>query len=266
MVQLALVKNTRLLFLAAFLLAALPAFRGSSGDRAPDSSNPPFNAEGERVGEVRPDSVLIHTRLTQFPTRRMKGYVPVDSHHGLFSSTVLPLPAGMSADDLEGAVPGKAGQARVVYGEDAELLHAHSTAWLAAKPEADYTCLFRLSGLKPDTLYYYAVEMRSSPSGRIRRGELGQVRTTPQPDVFRAVKFTVVTGQHYVCRDSREGYLSYRSMLALKPDFHVSTGDSVYYDDEPPLAKTVEHAPRLASDVLVAEPGSVLQIGARILD
>ncbi len=242
MVQLALVKNTRLLFLAAFLLGALPAFRGSSGDSAPDSSEPPFNAEGERVGEVRADSVLIHTRLTLSPTRRVKGYVPVDSRHGLFSNTVLPLPAGIGADDLEGAVPGKAGEARLVYGMDATLLRARSTPWLRAKPEADYTCLFHLSGLKPDTLYYYAVEMRSSPSSRRRRGELGQFRTAPRPDGFHPVKFTVITGQHYVCKDSPEGYLSYQSMLALMPDFHVSTGDSVYYDNEPPLAKTVELA------------------------
>jgi alkaline phosphatase D len=87
----------------------------------------PYNAMGERVGEVTPTSALIHTRLTAAPTRNASGYAfePMKS-----SAEARRMPADKRVAELEGACPGTAGQVRLRYATNAELRRAKVTEWV----------------------------------------------------------------------------------------------------------------------------------------
>lgn len=205
------------------------------------TEEPPYNAGGELVGEVTHDSALVQTRLTEKAVRNNGGYVPPGSRHGMRPEELkaIKLPEGMPISELEGAVPGKAGRVRLVYATDAQLTKATATEWAQAGPEKDFTHKFALRSLKSDTVYYYAAEIQGLAGGRTRRGATRRFRTAPAPDDWAKVKFTVITGQDYICHDIPEGFKTYVAMKKFAPDFLVSTGDSVYYDTETPRVHTI---------------------------
>ena len=54
----------------------------SSSNRPASSGEAPYNALGERVGEVTSRSAIIHTRLTAQPVRNNRGYsFPLWTHN-----------------------------------------------------------------------------------------------------------------------------------------------------------------------------------------
>ena len=138
---------------------------------------------------------------------------------------------------LEGAVPGAAGFARVLYRLD-DSAQFDATTWQEVDPEADFTTQFRLKGLEPARQYHIAVEFGATPQSDLKR-LAGKFRTAPAADAIQPVTFTVVTGQSYPDRDSPDGYKIYGEMQKMDPDFFVHTGDILYYDRE---AKTVDLA------------------------
>jgi alkaline phosphatase D len=144
--------------------------------------------------------------------------------------------------DLEGSVPGAEGRVRVRYGTTPELMDIQTTEWVAVKPEDDYTHIFRLSGLKPATRYYFSAET-SNPDGSVMHKDLrGQFETAPPADQYSDVTFTVITGQAYRDADDPDGFLIYDAMGKLNPKFLVPTGDTVYYDSDDPAATTIDLA------------------------
>ncbi len=220
---------------------------------------PPYNAMGERVGEVSAHSAIVHTRLTSRPQRNARGYsFPYCTHSLDYEQrhAVRP-PEGIRIEELEGACPGQAGWVRLRYDRDPKLSGAASTSWAETGPESDFTHQFPLQELTPDTRYYYAVEARSSRSGPVRTGAVGQFRTAPEASSRSRVRFFVITGQDYACRDHLRGYRAYAAMVRIGGDFLISTGDSVYYDIDLPLARSVElaryHWHRIYSQPLVVE-------------
>lgn len=221
---------TRREFLASS--AALPLI-GLAADEAP------FNAQGERIGEVTDHSALIHTRLTAAATRNNSGFSFPGVTRQDRREKLQVMPAGMTIAELEGACPGKAGRARLLYGQRADLSGAKKTAWFDVTAETDFTHLFRLEDLRPDTLYHFAVE--TATDKQTRRGSPGSFRTAPR-GAWKNLKFVVSTCQHYLTRDTASGFLSYEAMRRLKPDFTAMVGDNVYYDTEPPIATTPEMA------------------------
>jgi phosphodiesterase/alkaline phosphatase D-like protein len=198
----------------------------------------PYSAQGELVGEVTCDSAIVRTRLTLRPERN-----PITDLWKAEGSLWVP----WSPDICEG-VPGKEGLVRLHYGTGPHLADAQATAWAKAEKERDCSVQFKLNGLKPATTYYYRVEMASRKGEEARRsGEVGSFKTAPPPDAFLPVRFTVTTGQAMRSRDIfREdkpwGFKTYEAIARRKPDFHVSTGDSVYYDQDYALATDVELA------------------------
>lgn len=173
----------------------------------------PYNAMGERVGEVTATTARVHTRLTLRPE-----------------------------PDADGGSPGKDGYARVFWGEGRRSGPEHRTEWVRVTSETGHFHQFVLTALKPDTRYRYHIEMSLKPGGPARRGATGQFRTAPAANDWEPVRFCVITGQAYKDHDEPGGFRIYRSMAALKPHFLVSTGDNVYYDSEPPFTNNVEIA------------------------
>ena len=97
-------------------LALDPGLRAESGD-------PPYNAAGERVGEVTATSAIVHARLTAAPARNNRGYsFPVHTHNLSTMNQLrqIRMPDKMRLSELEGSCEGKGGRARLRYAVDRE--------------------------------------------------------------------------------------------------------------------------------------------------
>jgi len=81
----------------------------------------PYNAAGERVGEVTARSAIVHARLTAQPLRNNGGYTfPIDPHRlNLDDPIRLRMPDGMNVPGLEGSCAGRGGKARLLYNGEA---------------------------------------------------------------------------------------------------------------------------------------------------
>lgn len=183
-------------------------------------------ATGVKVGEVTHDSAIVWMRLTRNATRT--------AGTKNFNSAAL-------VEPLDGACPGAAGKVRLRFAPAADLAGAIETPWQEVGAATDFGYLFKLNGLAPATTYHYCTET-CDLDGRAHAPLKGQFRTSPLPDAKASVTFTIITGQAYRSTDDSEGHRIYASMLELKPDFIVHTGDTVYYDNDPPLANTTELA------------------------
>lgn len=217
---------------------------GAQSVVAESSRGTVFQATGLKIGEVSPSSAIVWTRLTARRERNPSDGPRVDIRYvndqqdknrrrGTVEAVVYP--PGVTAEDLREAVPGAAGECRVRY-----RLAGHqewlTTAWGAVDPDRDFTRQVELSDLQPQSNYELRVEGRvNSRSTQVSQLD-GSFRTAPLPDVPAQVVFTVSTGQGNNDQDRPDGFQIYPSMLQLKPDFFVHTGDMVYYDR---LAKTL---------------------------
>jgi alkaline phosphatase D len=175
-------------------------------------------ATGVKVGEVTAESAIVWTRVTERAG-------PVTA-------------AEAAADDvraLVGACPGMPGRVRVRYGEKEDLSDAKVMDWIRVEAATDFTHPFKLAGLKPKTRYSFETET-AGPNGERHDVLRGSFQTAPAPDDPAEVVFTVTTCQRYDTQDTPEGQRVYASMLDVKPRFTVSNGDTVYYDQEKPMA------------------------------
>ena len=151
------------------------------------------------------------------------------------SAIVLVRLTSAAGQDAEGLIPGKSGQARLVYGIEESLRESRTTTWETAKADADYSIQFALDGLLPKHRYYYRVEYRSDASAKAALSTTFSFVTAPAADERAAVNFHLTT-----CQDTR-GESVYSVMTRQVPDFCVSAGDTVYYDGEG-LARNVPQA------------------------
>lgn len=204
-------------------LAVLPAF---------SLAQTSHQATGVKVGEVSENSAIVWMRVTKNPERNRQGEVRRGKPEYLRE--------GADVNALEGAAPGMPGRVRLRYGARQDLQGAASTAWVAVSPERDFTHQFRITGLKPDTLYYFSAETSSLDGKVIHKPLRGSFRTKPPDSAPTNVTFTVITGLMYRdVDDTVHGFKAFESMRRLKPHFIVPTGDNVYYDNEDPIARTV---------------------------
>jgi alkaline phosphatase D len=196
---------------------------------------PVYMADGIKIGEVRQDSAIVWTRLTRNEQRNI---------HGLaFGPTDDAVPAGHTLAEIEGSVPGVAGEVRIVYWPKESEGQPRATAWQAVNPEADFTRQFTLTGLAAGTRYHLKVEGRPTGATEPTCTLSGGFETAPQAGTAARVAFTVVTCQEYPLRDDPEnGHRIYSLMQKLEPDFFVHTGDIEYYDRPRPYAKSRELA------------------------
>lgn len=189
-------------------------------------------ATGVKVGEVSQDSAIIWMRVTEDMARKAKGVVMKGR------ATFPPPSEAVRPERLIHACPGAPGKVRVRYGTKPNLSDAKSTDWVAVTDKTDFTHQFRLTGLTPATTYYFSAETVGEDRSVKHAPLSGSFETAPPPDRYGDVTFTVITGMAYRDVDHRDGFLIYPSMGKLKPEFIVPTGDTVYYDNDKPLANT----------------------------
>ncbi len=192
-----------------------------------------YQAMGTRVGEATDTSAIVWTRLTAAPTRLADGYVfqgrPQPRKKGEPPEVTMPV------DELEGACPGIAGNVRLRYGVQPDLSDAQTTDWVNVSAAGDYIHQFELTGLQPNSTYYYesqAAFSEGSPQSTVR----GQFETAPAAQSPSDFRFCVMTCQGYRDRGHADGHGIYPSMQALQPKFTCLTGDLVYYDGDAPGA------------------------------
>ncbi|QTN31627.1 alkaline phosphatase D family protein [Akkermansiaceae bacterium] len=178
-------------------------------------------ANGVKIGEVTDTTAVLWARLTKDKQAGNR----VDE---------------WKADAPNWSVPGCGGQIRFHYYKDNDRENLSSTAWTSVDAETDFCHQVKLEGLEPDTAYAYEAQGQVDGRGDAIKGEF---RTAPLSSYDKPITFTVSTCQEFELRDDMEnGHRIYRSMLALKPSFFIQTGDTLYYDRKPPLAKNMELA------------------------
>lgn len=118
---------------------------------------------------------------------------------------------------------------------------AARTAVLVTGPETDYTLSIPLEGLKPGTRYRYHILVgapadTATPS-RVTIAKRGEFTTLPDPATSVPLTFAWsgdLGGQHR-CRQGPRGYPIFDQIGALRPDFFVFLGDTIYSDDVCPV-------------------------------
>jgi alkaline phosphatase D len=207
-----------------------------------------FQGDGIKIGEVTSETAIIWTRLTAAAEAKWDGaaFIPPqlppseDPNDGKFAGSTQ-IPAGLVLSDMAGALPGAAGEVRVTLVPEGETA-GMSSDWLPVDVTRDFTRQIPFTGLEAATRYGVKVESRDA-SGVSGSVEEGTFHTAPARDTQGTVAFVVVTCGDFPRRDDpANGHRIYASMLELKPDFFVHTGDIEYFDKPEPWA----NSPQLA--------------------
>jgi alkaline phosphatase D len=194
-----------------------------------------YMADGIKIGEVRQNSAIIWTRLTKNEERNVRGPAFSEKDEGA--------PAGRTLEEMEGSVPGAAGEVRVIYWPQEAPDRSHAAPWQAVDPEADFTRQFQLRDLAAGASYRLKVEGRPAGAKEPTCTLAGGFETAPEAAEPARVAFVVVTCQEYPRRDDPEnGHRIYPLMHKLEPDFFVHTGDIEYYDRPLPFGRSRELA------------------------
>lgn len=191
-------------------------------------------ATGVKVGEVTPTSALIWTRRTQSPRRLDNGV-----RYWATGKEASHLAQGADVNAIEGACPGEAGYVKVTVEAQSGPDRRLSKPWAAVNADTDFTHQFRIDGLRPATVYRYAVETKRTRGGRAEAALVGRFGTAPPESAHAAVQFVLMTCQMYCHMDREDGFWIYDSIQKLQPDVYVSCGDNVYYDSESPIANSI---------------------------
>ncbi|HUE71175.1 MAG TPA: alkaline phosphatase D family protein, partial [Pirellulaceae bacterium] len=209
-------------------------------EEAPAAAVEPHAGMGIMVGEVTTSSALAQVRLTA-SDHLVEGDVPGAA--GVVEFVLRPLPDG------DASAP--AGNA--------------ATHFVTATAERDFIARASFTGLLPGTRYECATRIGTDRQN-LKAGPSARFGTLPGADAARPVRFIVVTGMNYAKfhgddridrkqhkaqnntdlpsayrgSDKELGYPALKTIVSLKPDFFVGTGDNVYYDTPTkPRAETV---------------------------
>jgi alkaline phosphatase D len=195
---------------------------------------------GIKIGEVRHDSAIIWTRLTRHAKRNLDGadFTAAAKKKHTRPTQAQQIPSGKTLDEMIYALPGKAGDVRVLYRKTDQDDWTQGD-WWAVDPEADFTRQIRLAGLEAATRYRIRVQARprgqKTPSAEME----GRFITAEESNEPQRVVFCVNTGQHWTRHDAgHAGFAIYPEMRKLDPSFYVHTGDIVYYDSNWPQSTT----------------------------
>ncbi len=211
--------------------------------------NGPYFGNGVHNGWAKPDSVVIWTRLTSQPERNIEGgdWIVVTKEE---DQNVLrwmtdeaaiharQIPEGYTLEEMKGACPGSAGQVRLSYWPQGNKAHSVILDWVNVEEDKNYTRQWKLEGLKPGTRYTLKLDARKDADSAVSDTLMGSVLTAGGEKNVEEVLFTIVTCHDYIRKDHPDGHIIYDSMMKMKPDFFVHTGDIEYYDKPNPWAMT----------------------------
>lgn len=216
-------------------------------------------ATGLKLTEPTSTSITVWTRITRDADRAPDdGPLPIthlfdrttgkevplkDNATYAHARPVITYPAGADLGSIRGAAIGAPGQTRVRYRPAGSPAAAwNETPWLDVDAARDFTATFALTALTPATRYEVTVDDRPRSGAPVASTTIGGFVTAPPATANATATFAVMSCQQYEDRDRPDGFAIYPSMLALKPDFFVNTGDAVYYDHGPVHAVTVDLA------------------------
>ncbi len=216
-------------------------------------------ATGLKLTEPTSSSITVWTRITRDATRAPDdGPLPITHLFDRTTGKDIPLrenaayptarpvityPPGADLGSIRGAALGAPGQTRVRYRPlGSPATPWTETPWRDVDPARDFTSTFPLTGLTSATRYEVAVEDRPRAGAPVASTTTGGFVTAPAAGANAAATFVVMSCQQYEDRDRPDGFAIYPSMLALRPDFMVNTGDAVYYDHGPVHAVNVDLA------------------------
>lgn len=218
----------------------------------------PYLATGIKIGEVTDNAAIIWVRLTK-DTKPVGFTAPIpkvlymDDADGTWHPVKYFLdkykedrpnrlvkviyPEGYTVEQLEGAVPGMAGEFRIRY-QHVKSGQWQETEWQTVDAEADFSRNISLTGLQPGSAYQLEVQVRPLNSKTHSATLNGRFATAASANEAQPVHFMVTTCHEYNDQDAHGngGFKIYKHMQSLKPDFMVHTGDVVYYDQ---LGKSV---------------------------
>jgi alkaline phosphatase D len=173
------------------------------------------HAQGEMSGEPTQTTILLQSRLTQ------------GNHF------------------IDGDIVGASGVACFEFSKSLSFRESFTTDWIHTLPENDFIVRQKISDLKPGTMYYYRL-LFGPDKEHISTGNTCSFKTLPDTSALSRVSFVVVTGMNYDKfhygwpwknrepyggADKILGYPALETILKLKPDIFVGTGDNVYYDE-----------------------------------
>ena len=201
-------------------------WRGPSLLAAESKPESLFLGQGTMSGEVTDSTVLLQTRVT--------------------------LTTQLNAD---GDLPGTAGVACFEWSTKEDFSEAQRTAFQPAADKHDFIVRAELTGLKSNTTYHFRASYGATEAAA-QAGPSCSFKTLAGGASDTPVRFIVGSCMNYnkfmlgkkgkasgpltaTDEDKRLGYPSFESMLKLRPDFFVGTGDIVYYDHPLRVAKTV---------------------------
>jgi alkaline phosphatase/alkaline phosphatase D len=207
-------------------LSPLLAWRGLGLSAAEIGLKPPFLGQGTMSGEVTETTALLQTRLTR-----------------------------SNALNAEGDLPGAAGVVCFEWSTHADFREAHRTPFQSATDKHDFIVRAEITDLKPGTTYHYRAVFGSTEADALAGpgcsfktlaggGQDAPVRcivgSCMNYNKFMLGKKGKASGPETATdEDKRLGFPSFESMLKLRPDFFIGTGDIVYYDHPLRVAKTV---------------------------
>jgi alkaline phosphatase/alkaline phosphatase D len=187
---------------------------------AKGADTPLFHAQGELAGEPTQTTVILQSRLTATEGLR------------------------------DGDVPGAPGFACFELSREAGFREICQTEWVEATAERDFIVKVKVTGLQPDTKYFYRLNFGPTRASA-KSGPVRSFKTLPATDAETAVKFVMGNCMNYAffqkgpkgtgegaasAEDRKLGYPSMEAIRKLQPDFFVGAGDNVYYDH--PVAKS----------------------------
>ncbi|MBY0504780.1 MAG: alkaline phosphatase D family protein [Bryobacteraceae bacterium] len=184
---------------------------------------------GCKVGEMTPVSARFWLRRTAASTRLANGIV----RRGQGPEAKLLAP-GIEPATLEGAAMGAPGYVRVVYRGP----KSGASAWLDVNDSADFATQVEINGLRPGAAYTYAVETRATRNGRVDGELTGAFRSLPLANASVPAHVALLSCQMYCHMDRPDGFHIYESIQREAPQFLLSCGDNVYYDNEDPIVNS----------------------------
>jgi phosphodiesterase/alkaline phosphatase D-like protein len=205
-------------------ISPLLLWRGPTAIAADPSSI--FLGQGTMSGEVTDTTALLQTRLT--------------------AATIL---------DAEGDLPGTPGAVCFEWSPHQNFRDSQRTPFQQATSDHDFIARSQLTSLKPSTTYHYRAHFGPSAEAT-QPGPSGSFKTLPGSTTDTPVRFIIGSCMNYnkfmlgkqgkasgpetaTAEDKRLGFPAFETMLKLRPDFFVGTGDIVYYDHPLRVAKTV---------------------------